>query len=244
MRKHITPSVIISLIALTLSVMGAGYAVTSLPRDSVGKAQIKPAAVGSSEVADGSLKPADFSKAALATMAAKAGPKGDAGAAGAKGDTGAAGPAGAGGSGAGGSDLTVTDANGVVAGTLLSMDHDMRVWVTTPSGKVAQYMAWGDLRGYSFVVSLNADCSPPFYARTSAVGPLGFALLPPGQTSAYTTSGDAPISPAPSSLVYALQGDGSCPSQSADAWDTPPSFIRLDPAAGVRITLAMPLTFS
>jgi hypothetical protein len=131
-----------------------------------------------------------------------------------------------------------------VAGTLLSMDQGKLVWVTTPSGKVAQYDTEGNLRVEVFVVSLNADCSPPFYIRESSAGPIGFAVRPFGRTSAYMRSGDAPISPAPSSLVYSLNVDGSCSSMSADNWNSPPSFIRLDPAADVRLALAMPLTFS
>ena len=101
MRKHITPSVVISLIALTLSLMGAGYAAITLPRDSVGRAQIKSGAVGSPEVADGSLKPADFSKAALAKFEGAQGPRGEAGAAGPRGETGAAGTGGGGATGGG-----------------------------------------------------------------------------------------------------------------------------------------------
>ncbi len=237
MRKHITPSVVISLIALTLSLMGAGYAAITLPRDSVGRAQIKPGAVGSSEIANGSLRPADFSKAALARMAGVAGPKGEPGPAGPKGDAGGSGL------GAGGSDLKVTDANGVVPGTLLSMDHNLNVWVITPSGKVAQYDQFGALRSQGLVVSLNADCSPPLYIRAASAGPNGFAVLPYWQTTAYVRSHDAPISPAPSSLVYNAGAGNSCTSMPADSWDSPPSFIRMDPVTDVRLALATPLTF-
>ena len=237
MRKHITPSVVIALIALTLSLMGVGYAAITLPRDSVGKAQIRAGAVGSAEVADGSLKPIDFSKAALARMAGVAGPKGETGPAGPKGEASGSG------SGAGGSDLTVTDANGVVAGTLLSMDHSLNIWVVTPSGKVAQYFSDGTLRSQAFVVSLNADCSPPLYSRTLTAGPIGFAALPQWRTTAYVRSHDAPISPAPSSLVYRADAGDSCISMPADSYESPPSFVRIEPVTDVRLALATPLTF-
>ncbi len=101
MRKYVTPSIVISLIALTLSLMGAGYAGFILPRDSVGREQIKAGAVGSSEIANGSLRPVDFSKAAIRKLTGVQGPKGDAGARGETGARGEAGPAGAAGSGGG-----------------------------------------------------------------------------------------------------------------------------------------------
>lgn len=254
MRSRITPSLVLSIIAVVLSLTGVGYAATQLPRDSVGSAQIKVGAVGSAEVADGSLRPADFSDAAKDALEGKRGAKGakgDTGAQGPAGPTGPAGPAGAGGSGGGGGDLTVTDANGVVAGTLVTMftqSGSMYVTVRSPSGVIAEYRPDSTsyvLTDLGFVVSLNADCSPPLYIRARAALPAyGVAKLPYGSTTPYVMSHDAPISPAPSSQVYVLPSS-SCTPVRADAWDDPPSFVRLDPVASgdLLLELAKPLTF-
>ncbi len=74
------PSMIIATGALLVACSGSAYAVSQLPSNSVGAAQIKTSAVRSSEVKDGSLQAKDFASGVLL--------KGD------KGDTGAAGPAG------------------------------------------------------------------------------------------------------------------------------------------------------
>jgi hypothetical protein len=168
MRKYITPSVVISLVALTLSLMGVGYAAISLPRDSVGKTQIKSGAVGSPEVADGSLQPVDFSKAAIAKLTGAAGPKGDTGEAGAKGDAGAAGTGGSGNA----SGPKVTGADGTVVGTLVDMDatrgNNGSVTVQLSNGLLAEYLrspdsTWPQNSSVPMVFSLAPDCSEPRY---------------------------------------------------------------------------------
>src|SRR5829696_4364984 len=81
---------VVASLALFLALGGgAAYAASQLPVNSVGAAQIKPKAVGSSEVRDRSLRAVDFKAGEL--PAGPSGPAGAPGAAGAKGDTGAPG---------------------------------------------------------------------------------------------------------------------------------------------------------
>jgi hypothetical protein len=84
-KNHLkNPSMIVAIGAFVVACSGTSYAVSSLPKNSVGATQIKTGAVRSSEVKDGSLLAKDFASGVLLK-----GDKGD------KGDTGAAGPQGA-----------------------------------------------------------------------------------------------------------------------------------------------------
>lgn len=60
MRRHLTPSLVISCIALFVALSGTGYAVSKLPKNSVGTKQLKSNSVTTSKVKDGSLKLTDF----------------------------------------------------------------------------------------------------------------------------------------------------------------------------------------
>ncbi len=94
MRAKLTYANVMSSLALFLVLGGVSWAAVKIPRNAVGAKQIKTGAVGSEEVADKSLLPADLAPGALPA----AGPKGDTGPAGpggAKGDTGPAGEKGA-----------------------------------------------------------------------------------------------------------------------------------------------------
>lgn len=98
-RAHVTFANVVSLAALFVALSGGAYALT-VPRNSVGSAQlkrnavtrskIKRGAITSSLVKDGALLARDFKPGQL-----PAGRKGDAGAPGPAGATGARGPAGA-----------------------------------------------------------------------------------------------------------------------------------------------------
>ena len=83
--RRISPAMIVALIALVFSLAGTSYAVTKLPSNSVGTAQIKNSAVTSQKIKDGSVAPVDLTAAAKATLQ---GAKGDTGAAGGPGATG------------------------------------------------------------------------------------------------------------------------------------------------------------
>lgn len=95
-----SPALVVAVLALVVAMSGTSYAVTQLPRNSVGATQLKRNAVTAQKIAsnavtgakveDGSLTAADFAAGTLLR-----GPKGDTGATGAtgpKGDTGATGP--------------------------------------------------------------------------------------------------------------------------------------------------------
>lgn len=79
----------VSCLALAIALGGTGYAVTQLPKNSVGTAQIKNNAVTGAKVKAGSLDATDFKTGAL--LASSAGPQGAAGPSGTAGPSGAAG---------------------------------------------------------------------------------------------------------------------------------------------------------
>ena len=87
LRKRLTFSNVIALLALFIALGGTSYAVTALPKNSVGTQQLKKNAVTGVKVKNGSLSSADFAAGTLL--------KGDTGASGATGATGATGPQGA-----------------------------------------------------------------------------------------------------------------------------------------------------
>jgi hypothetical protein len=78
-----SPATVIACIALAVALSGTGYAVTVLPRNSVGSAQLRANAVNSQKVKNGSLLGADFRAGQL-----------PAGATGAQGERGPQGPPG------------------------------------------------------------------------------------------------------------------------------------------------------
>jgi hypothetical protein len=256
MRKHITPSVVISLIALTLSLMGAGYAAITLPRDSVGTAQIRAGAVGSAEIANGSLKAADFSKGALATLKGAPGATGAAGATGPRGEAGAPGAPGGGGSESG-REPTVTGADGTVAGTLIHSAHVSNGFfsyqVRTPTGQIVTYFAapgthqWELFGNYINVLSLASDCSEPRYispdeARTFPRG--NSVVFHRDRTGFHFTIGTQRITPAGNASVYRLEANGGCVPQGTIGDNSPAldELVRLEPTPVPIPVLTTPVT--
>src|SRR3954454_23620754 len=86
-RRHVTFANVASLMALVFAMGGTGYAISSLPKDSVGTRQLRKDAVVSSKVKDGSLKTLDFKAGQLPV--GPQGPKGDQGVPGTDGRPGA-----------------------------------------------------------------------------------------------------------------------------------------------------------
>lgn len=91
MRTKITPSLVISVLALSIALGGTSYAISKLPANSVGSKQIKKSAVNSAKVKDKSLLAKDFKPGQI--PAGKTGATGAAGEVGATGATGATGSA-------------------------------------------------------------------------------------------------------------------------------------------------------
>ena len=88
-RPRLTYANVMSTIGVFIALGGSSYAVTQLPRNSVGERQLKPNAVSGAKVRDASIGRAD-----LAGDAVVAGPRGPRGAAGETGAPGAPGPKG------------------------------------------------------------------------------------------------------------------------------------------------------
>ncbi|MFM9044643.1 MAG: hypothetical protein ACKOL0_02370 [Solirubrobacterales bacterium] len=88
-EKLLHPATIISAVALIVALSGSAYAISQLPKNSVGTKQIRNGAVTSPKVKDASLLARDFRAGQL-----PAGPRGEQGPRGETGATGATGPAG------------------------------------------------------------------------------------------------------------------------------------------------------
>ena len=92
--KTPSPALVVSCAALAVALAGTGYAVTALPKNSVGTTQIKKSAVTSAKVKDGTLVAADFKAGVLDGAQGATGSPGATGATGAPGATGATGATG------------------------------------------------------------------------------------------------------------------------------------------------------
>ncbi len=97
MRRHLTPSFVISIMALFVALGGTGYAITRLPVNSVGSGQIKKNAITSAKIKKNAITSAKVKDRSLIAKDFKAGqlPAGQTGATGATGQTGATGATGA-----------------------------------------------------------------------------------------------------------------------------------------------------
>jgi hypothetical protein len=123
-RSHVTYANVIATLALFIAIGGGAYAATRLPKNSVGRKQIKANAINASKVADRSLLSRDFKAGQLPAGARGPqgiqGPKGDscpptdANCKGPKGDTGAA---------AAKFFATVDDSGNIIRGTQGVMGH-------------------------------------------------------------------------------------------------------------------------
>lgn len=96
LRRHLSYANVMATIAVFIALGGVSYAALKLPKNSVGQKQLKPNAVNSPKVRDGSLQAGDFAAGTLPRGATGAqGPVGPKGATGANGATGATGATGA-----------------------------------------------------------------------------------------------------------------------------------------------------
>jgi hypothetical protein len=145
------------MIALFVALGGTGYAVTVLPKNSVGTAQLKKNAVISSKVKNHSLLAADFKLGQL--PAGAAGPPGPAGAAGASGPSGPAG-------------LIDTSKLSVVAGSEVSVPANSFATGTKECPSGGHVISGGYNSGYRFMVEYNAAESTTTW-RTGLYNPTG-----------------------------------------------------------------------
>ena len=90
-RSRLSYANVTATLALFVALGGVSYAAVTLPRNSVGNAPLKRAAVTGGKVRGGAIGPSDLSKS-VRTQLGKAGTPGPQGAAGPKGDPGATGP--------------------------------------------------------------------------------------------------------------------------------------------------------
>src|SRR3954447_2702101 len=92
--SRLTYANVMSTIAVFLALGGVGYAVSTLPKNSVGPRQIKKNAVSSSKAKNKSLAISDFSTKTRSKLTGARGPQGAAGQPGQPGQTGQTGPTG------------------------------------------------------------------------------------------------------------------------------------------------------
>ena len=79
LRDHLTYANVAATLALTVALGGTSYAAFTLPHNSVGHQQLRPGAVRSREVRNGSLQTADLSAGARRALRGHVGPAGAAG---------------------------------------------------------------------------------------------------------------------------------------------------------------------
>src|SRR5881409_1655372 len=82
LRARLTYANVIATLALFVALGGSSYAALKLPRNSVGSTQIRPGAVGSSEVRNRSIRTTDLSVSARQALRGAQGPIGPQGPAG------------------------------------------------------------------------------------------------------------------------------------------------------------------
>jgi hypothetical protein len=137
MRRHLTPSLAISMIALFVALGGASYAAVKIPKNSVGNTQLRKDAVTSAKVKDRSLLATDFKTGQL--------PRGATGATGATGAAGASG---------------VTAANGTsgsALGITLSGTPQEVMSTTVSSGPAGRMVVTGSFRMYNQTVAAGGS---------------------------------------------------------------------------------------
>ena len=150
-----SPALVVALIALVVALGGTSYAVTKLPRNSVGAAQVKKNAITTKHVRNGSLRAVDFARGQL-----PAGPQG------AQGPAGAPGPAGRDGIG----DILIVDSGDI----FVSSGSYASGTLYCPTGyyAVGTGMSWrgyiSRVKSYGYFVGYFLDNALGFGASVSA----------------------------------------------------------------------------
>jgi hypothetical protein len=172
---------IVSLIALFVALGGTSYAVTQLPRNSVGTEQIKDRSILASDIKSseiGKLKGPNGPTGATGAT----GPTGPTGATGATGPTGPTGATGATGPTGASAARYVVDATGTIVGDLI--DEQIDITGTWLIAKVGTYFVRYNEDG-SFVESadvavwLGSSCSgTPYVAVSDGISPSGWFSRP------------------------------------------------------------------
>lgn len=73
LNRRPSPAMIVALLALFVGLGGTGYAVTALPKNSVGAKQIRKAAVTSPKIHDGAVRSRDIANGAIVGLDLRAG---------------------------------------------------------------------------------------------------------------------------------------------------------------------------
>ena len=164
MRRHLTPSLAISMIALFVALGGASYAAVKIPKNSVGNTQLRKDAVTSAKVKDRSLLATDFRTGQL--------PRGATGATGAAGASGVTAANGTSGSSLG---ITLTGTPQEVMSTTVSSGPAGRMVVTGSFRMYNQTVAAG---GSSCQVSIDgAPASQPTWTFGGVVQNVGEYII-------------------------------------------------------------------
>lgn len=131
MRKP-SPAMVVACLALLVALSGTGYAVTRLPANSVGAAQLRDAAVTNAKLTNGAVTSDKVRNRSLLAIDFASGqlPRGQAGPAGPAGPAGAAGPAGPAGPAGAISNITVRQASVNVPGSAGDKPTPNTTWVT------------------------------------------------------------------------------------------------------------------
>jgi hypothetical protein len=140
-RRRLSPSLVISCVALAVALSGTGYAAFKLPKGSVGTVHLKKNAVTSAKVKNRTLLATDFALGQI--PAGPPGPGGPKGEKGDKGDPGVAGPPG------------VSGRQVVQAVSVISSPPVKSASVACPAGKVAMG-GGGQINGASGVALTNS----------------------------------------------------------------------------------------
>lgn len=199
-RPRLTYANVMSTIAVFLALGGISWAAATLPRNSVGTAQLKASAVTGAKVRNGSLTAADLKRGTLAAgpqgAAGSQGPAGPQGPAGAKGDTGATGP----------SDAYTSRRPGSPS---LVLTTGFQTVVTTPPLPAGTYLLTARANLYGTAGGATATCSVSDDAAQNVTLPSdGLVALAQATTARLAAPGTVSLSCAKTSgsaLIYQAQ---------------------------------------